>query len=463
MWTNWVIAIGMVLYGTSCTSVQARRGFNCPPHYRATAESQIATDKTALAAVTHEVDKTDNFDLHVIEFAENGTLQHPAALDHAVRCIEEASIPRSRRSGQCPIRPTETQGVLLLVFIHGWLNDASVCNENMNCFRESLRLVAKLEREVFNPGRTPRHVVGVYIGWRGYVWPPVEGLKRTDVISRKRVAERIGRTGLGRVLDRLEDVRLGAISAEEWGERAPSLMLTVAHSFGALMLTNAMKIEGADPAPSGRPRVKMKVRGDTVFLLNSAGEAAPFSLLGPESINPTLDVRIPKQMPRLLTITSESDWATKYGYPVAGFLNWLVRGRFRYGFLNSVKAVGHRGPLRTHELRLEATRSEGGDWYLEPPAQGPKPECACAVQFKTGDPVLERYSWVNTEIDLTIDQNFGPRGPAYIELEPRAGYKGGPVLHIRAKKNLMNGHGDIFNGNLFVFLSDLITGFISNH
>jgi len=49
-----------------------------------------------------------------------------------------------------------------------------------------------------------------------------------------------------------------------------------------------------------------------------------------------------------------------------------------------------------------------------------------------------------------------------MELTPVSSKPVDKVLHILAKnqKNVMDGHVDIFNGNVFVFMSDLVTGFL---
>lgn len=54
---------------------------------------------------------------------------------------------------------TPEQGVMTVVFVHGWKHNAHADDENVKNFRKLLESAS---------GKSgPRRVIGVYIGWRG--------------------------------------------------------------------------------------------------------------------------------------------------------------------------------------------------------------------------------------------------------------------------------------------------------
>ena len=123
---------------------------------------------------------------HSWRFDDQGQLRDPAQLDRAETLVlEEAG-------------GSNGPGAVVVVFVHGWRHNASVCDENVVCFREVLTGLDNLERlQAAASGYEPRRVVGVYLGWRGLT-AKMPGPREMTFYKRKAAAHRIGE---GDVLD----------------------------------------------------------------------------------------------------------------------------------------------------------------------------------------------------------------------------------------------------------------------
>jgi hypothetical protein len=97
------------------------------------------------------------FDLAFVEFTERGNVfdrdRMHAVLNHVDMLAKQPD------------------GVLVVVFTHGWKHNASPTDANLGSFREWLDRIARLE---VTKGQRNRRVMGIYIGWRGCrsVWAP---------------------------------------------------------------------------------------------------------------------------------------------------------------------------------------------------------------------------------------------------------------------------------------------------
>ncbi len=147
-----------------------------------------ANPKTPCAKALVEVfqDETGNklFEINYIEFTERGNVFDTERTDFVLDRINEYAAG--------------DEGVITIVFIHGWKNNASTRNDNVQAFRNRLALFVKDNTSILG-----RHVVGVYIGWRGTSLS-LPLLKELTFWDRKAVAQKIGKGG---VTDILLDLR----------------------------------------------------------------------------------------------------------------------------------------------------------------------------------------------------------------------------------------------------------------
>ena len=101
-----------------------------------------------------------------IEFNDDGVHWKPDQVDHVEREIERISL--AQIAGHL-----DSEGIVLFVFIHGWRQNASEGSSNLLAFRRWARMLASdtpcssAALESPQSRCAPRHVLAVYIGWRG--------------------------------------------------------------------------------------------------------------------------------------------------------------------------------------------------------------------------------------------------------------------------------------------------------
>ncbi len=164
----------------------------------------------ALVEVFEDESGDKLFEINYIEFTERGNVFDTERTHFVLDRIENYA--------------TSTDGVITIVFIHGWKNNASTRNENVQAFRNRLKRFAKSNQ--FIQGR---HVVGVFIGWRGTsVSLPL--IKELSFWDRKAVAEKIGKGGVTDILLDLESYD---------SKQRMNVLVVVGHSFGGAILLSA--------------------------------------------------------------------------------------------------------------------------------------------------------------------------------------------------------------------------------
>jgi hypothetical protein len=87
-------------------------------------------------------------------YQQNDDGRQPIAVASQMKLLEDLL----REEGQ-------SRDLIIVAYVHGWKHDASVCDEDVCCFRAVLRAVQ--ETEVRQYGPAARRVVGIYVGWRG--------------------------------------------------------------------------------------------------------------------------------------------------------------------------------------------------------------------------------------------------------------------------------------------------------
>jgi len=94
------------------------------------------------------------FDICALEFSKEAQLTDPNQLVQAVAAIEAAR--------------TAVGGSVVVVFAHGWRNNADWDCGNFVSFRRLMASMAKREVERYDGGQhRARRVIGVYLGWEG--------------------------------------------------------------------------------------------------------------------------------------------------------------------------------------------------------------------------------------------------------------------------------------------------------
>jgi hypothetical protein len=416
------------------------------------------------------------FDLHVVEFDDEGQLWNAAR--------QEVTLTQLRRE-------LSTKGALVAVFVHGWKNDASVCNGNISCFRDVLEVLAKIEHAYpFGPPQARRRVIGIYVGWRGGAIS-TKGVKQLTFWGRKHAAHTIGDNGgVTAFIRRLRTVvnegrEAYAESIGKKGEPAATSMVLVGHSFGAALLYSALgtSINGdagaaleaarknddgggrrqtgpAQAMVTADGRIKVPSQGDLVMLVNPAMEASRFANLS-SAVKLRYD---PLQTPILVTLGSEGDSAVKYFFPVGQSFSTVLRSaRSRRSWFSMVEGFGLHQPYLTHRL----TRSGPQLTSKGPDASDP---CRCKSRLREyGDELVKElkpyYDSIYANAAASVGRGEGtaaarsvPSLGGYQEfrfsrLEPLTDIDPNtPFLMVQVDREVIGDHSRIFNAPFLDFV-----------
>ena len=324
------------------------------------------------------------------------------------------------------------ESLLINVFVHGWHHNAKPGDSNIEGFEKILGQLSKIEHAQHPK---PRKVVGVYIGWRGEsIDVPV--INNLTFWERKNTAQDVGHLGMAEVLLRLEE-----ISNVKNTQLPPvkSRLVVIGHSFGGAAVYSATSQILADRFVDSRGDKNFvdtaKGFGDLVVLLNPAFEALSYAPL--YDLAQARCSYFDNQQPRLVILTSEGDWATRYAFPAGRIFSTLLEQHDQinrneckrpvsYGEGSADRtAVGHFTPLITHELHpaehMKATAY--GDvrniWSQQQPGG--------TMQFGSTELV---------SLNRTVARN--------------------PYLNVRVDKRLIKDHNDIFREEILEFLRSLI-------
>jgi hypothetical protein len=418
----------------------------------------------------------DGFDLHVVEFDDEGQLWNADR--------QEVTLAQLRNE-------LRSKGALVAVFVHGWKNDASVCNGNISCFRDVLEVLAKIEHAYpFGPPQARRRVIGIYIGWRGGAISAT-GVKQLTFWGRKHAAHTIGDNGgvtafirrLRTVVDEGREAYAESIGKK--GEPAATSMVLVGHSFGAALLYSALgtSINGdagaaleaakkndlggnrrqtgpAQAMVTDDGRIRVPSQGDLVMLVNPAMEASRFANLS-SAVKLRYD---PLQTPILVTLGSEGDSAVKYFFPVGQSFSTVLRSaRSRRNWFSMVEGFGLYQPYLTHRLtRSNYPLASKGDDVGDP--------CRCQSRLREyGDDLVKELKPYYDAIYANAAASVGrgdvaaaarnvPSLGGYQEfrfsrLEPLTDIDPNtPFLMVQVDREVIGDHSKIFNAPFLDFV-----------
>ncbi len=257
-----------------------------------------------------------------------------------------------------------TKELLMVVFVHGWKHSAAPGDGNIETFRKVLGQLSDAETRIAKlTGTPPREVAGVYLGWRGgSVTVPL--LEDMTFWERKNTAQKVGHGGVTEVLSRLELIKQDKESTEPGHSR--TRLVVVGHSFGGAVVSTALAqvLENRFVQTVGPAGLQSDIAGfaDLVVLINPAFEAMQFSPLSDMATE--RGSYFASQLPVVLELTSEADYATRYAFPAGRWLSTRfekTRVRTRWNAVTrqqetidesdtNVAAVGHFQPYVTHRL-----------------------------------------------------------------------------------------------------------------
>ena len=492
---GWLILALGSLGSFACTSTlneQIRTGRNAKLTVDTSIDSLSDSSKRADAAVA-SIEHHPNFLLGVIEFSDEGLAWSE---EQRTKVLEEVKAAANGvdDKGQHLQGAEHQDGAILVTFVHGWQHNASLCDDNVACFRRVLDYLGREEvRYSEAVHREPRKVIGLYLGWRGllYCGSPATF---TSIWNRKSIDEHLGnfqaRTVINQVLRIYTDLRQ---------HHPKSRLIMAGHSLGAGVLYSAVAplirqrlhdaidvaTEGVKPKAHDATRITLPIIRDLgddsdglrlaipdlVVLANPAFEAelykaTPRDLSYMAKYNLHFD---PKQQPILVTVSSPRDWVTGVIFPVGQFIYvafhptlWL-HGPF---YLARTMITSAKYPtFITDEAITSPTASA--------PPHKSKPGSSCfdkdAVILATdfggdcGCGEILPGSVTTLRAAAAIQPPPGPPpGPGrkipVVSLKHlRADVDASnPFLVVRADGKMINSHDDIYNATFLSFLEDLL-------
>jgi hypothetical protein len=291
------------------------------------------------AAAAADAEAPKSVHLGFVEFDDQGYLLEPALKDELMQRIESMAVQ---------------QPLLIVVYAHGWKHNAADGDTDIAAFQKLLLRVAAADHEVCKRSACARrHVVGVYLGWRG-LSATLEPFKELSFWSRKSRAHRVGTDGATEVIAELAKIKSSSNALPGRSRSDETHLVLTGHSFGGALLYSATEqLLIRDSAFPTRGTLRRNV-ADLVVLVNPAFEAARFHAIQRKASRLAFDRT---QRPILAVFTSKTDTATGVAFPLGRGLSTLFQSYTSPEQRSqNVTALGHYAPFHTHELNLEAAK-----------------------------------------------------------------------------------------------------------
>jgi hypothetical protein len=398
------------------------------------------------AAQSASIERYDDFTLGIVEFDDQGRFWDRNQL----AALESEIIRQAREVDDASVR--------ILVFVHGWRDDASVCDEHLACFRALMRSIAARDRAV--PSSRRHLFFGIYAAWRGYsthIWP----FEQLTFLGRKNAATHIGAGDMTEFLTRCDRIRveLDRTSSD------PSGLVIIGHSLGGTIvfeaLANIFKARLAEVWPGvdvdGSSRV-ISGFGGLVFLVNPAFEAERWRPI--HELASTYASFSKRQRPLLIVAASETDSATMQWFPIGQWFGTLFeKTRDSEERAALVTSIGNYTPFVTHHLAR-------GD--LPSGERGPNaPEMRvhdCVCDFPETAPETEVPTVLpQPPRDTELDEGWGPQpcvpetrlGPLLFTCDNSV-RRGNPFWVVRVAPNVLHEHNGFYSPYFLMFLRRII-------
>ena len=342
--------------------------------------------------------------LAIIEFDDQGVLQS--------RDFKDSMMADIRSLGA-------DEDVLVVVFAHGWKNNAAPNNGNLDKFQMMLRKLATADYEMCEGHScAKRKVVGVYMAWRG-LSARHEPAKLLSFWNRKARAHRVGQDGAAEVLAELRKIK---------AQRDNNRLVVIGHSFGGALVFSAVQqilIRGTAFLQSGDvPRNA----ADLVVLINPAFEAARLTAIHDKAARMDFEQ---SQRPILGIFTSTTDQATKRMFPIGRRMsNFFTKYNPRFPSQKKLNttAIGHYSDYQTHTLKAD----------LENEIVSLRASVCAWQDFQTDSEIDD---WELGGVRLT--RNPGVR---------QSGQRNNPYYNVAVADEVISGHNGIWTERFMEFL-----------
>jgi hypothetical protein len=337
----------------------------------------------------------------------------------------------------------------IVIFIHGWHCNAQPDDKSLKNFEKMLKSIS--QRYETQNEKIKRKINGIFVGWRGESIP-VKLINIATFWDRKDVSIEVGAGSLIELLVRLENIAKNNNKCR---------LISIGHSFGASVLFSATKNILYQNFINSFESNEISGFGDLVILINPAFEAIPYAPLRDiteeyareyaKKLNTATIFKKPMK-PKLLILTSESDYATRLFFKIGRFFsstlfenhNEIKRidrngniQKFSQRSMN-INAIGHYKPFQTHTLK----------------SVDPIQLTSCNAMPAKWDDMIE----YDDTSDKTSKEGWSILFPAsklrlrHIKNSPAFS----PYWVVVVDKNVIPGHNEIYQVNLNCFIEELL-------
>lgn len=395
------------------------------------------------------VESYPDYKIGFVEFDDQGWFWDPK---------QERTVEKLVRD-EAGLGTDHPSAVIMVLFAHGWKNNAAFDNGNVQTFRTVLQQLSGLEKALSKKENRPeRKLIGVYAGWRGLsiksdIFPPL-GME-TTIWARKNAAQRVGGYGaMTELLAALEALQKQSNKSLP-ASASQSRLIIVGHSLGADAVYNAMSqiiTERFVDTIKQKPGELLKPVGDQVILLNPAFEAARFYDL--EQLARSVRDYSTNQRPVVTVLQSKGDWATHDFFPIGQRIATAFQ-RHRSDFQKSANlhSVGWFEPFVTHDLEYDtnaiaspaASRPDAASHFRELRSEEKLSSAAENI-------LSQRRIWRATHLATPTTNTFGN-----CILTSLPNYRArNPIVVVSVSTDIMKDHDDIGDPVLINFLQEYI-------
>lgn len=352
----------------------------------------------------------------IIEFDDDGYMREQWQLPEALKAMDSvaADVSSGRR-----------HSVVVVVFIHGWHNNAQIDNGNLrdfNLFADSLE--QRLHADT--PANSPA-VLPIYIAWRGQnTWRPhwynsyfiPLAAQYLTFFSRKATAERMGRGELEIVLSRISR------KWHEWqhsskGGLNESYLVIAGHSFGGAALLTAtlpqlvaetevlrsQRAAGVSKTAAASSAVEALAPANLLVAVNPAIEA---SMLDRTLLSSGAEFASDGARPQLLVLDADNDGARGFWFPLGRGIGNAFHVRTPHSRAERKAVAKLAGQVKFELRRDNALPSAGGRQCQAVPTQGDslhffvldsRPCMNTVMVVQTRDKIIDGHNGIWGEAD----------------------------------------------------------------
>ena len=320
--------------------------------------------------------------------------------DDQGRCYDRGQMDAvaERLEALAPYDPPQAgQDAILVVFVHGWQHNARSDDDNLTAFRALLSETVGYEKSATAPGAKPRPVLGIFVGWRGLSDYGLGNVVADATFwDRQAAGQRVAVGSVRELFGRLRHYR-----NRQQQRGGNPLLVIVGHSFGGMIVFSALaqSLIQAASAPVGQVTPEF---ADLVLLVNPAVEAARYIPIYDLVTSAAFKARTTKQLPVFICAQAENDQPVGLVFPLGNAGHAITEATI--GDLEKwcvTHALGFVPSFRTHRLA------------------GP-----------------------------TADKPF--------VLDPPGATQANPFWVVGAAKEVINGHGGIWQTPLLLFVASLV-------